>query len=72
MEGQGRADLGLVISNASELSLIFFLKKFYLYIYMCGFAHMSAVTHSVQKRELELLVLISLLTMCWGLNLGLQ
>lgn len=41
-----------------------------MYTCVCGFAHMSAVYHSVQKRELGLLVVISLLTMCWGLNLG--
>lgn len=39
MEGQGRGDLGLVISNASELSLIFFLKTFLLvciHVWVCA------------------------------------
>lgn len=39
MEGQGRGDLGLVISNASELSLIFFLNFFtcvYIHVWVCA------------------------------------
>lgn len=39
MEGKGRGDLGLVISNASELSLIFFLKAFllvYIHVWVCA------------------------------------
>lgn len=39
MEGQGRADLGLVISNASELSLIFFFNFLLVYIHVWVCAH---------------------------------